>query len=362
MKPFKNKLVAFLGILVALTLVNSQAYSEKLNKTLKKEFSAEKGSTVTIENRFGQVNIENWDKNSVMIEVEVTVEHPSKDRAEKMLTAINIKLEQSGNEIVAITEIDEKLFKNTSGFTFNSSTKEFSINYSVKMPKDLNLSLNNKFGDVFINEITGLSKIEIKYGNLKANRLIYGSNEPLSSLTLGYGNASIQEVDWLRVDIKYADLSINSSKAMVVLSKYSKISIDKSSSLVIESKYDHFNIGQISNIIGESGYTTYKINRFDKKFDISSRYGDVKIYEIAKNFESLRFNGSYASITAPVDPTVSYKIVGEASYGGISYNTPARVSRIESNNKVSVDGIVGSDENAKPSISLTLKFGSANLK
>jgi hypothetical protein len=362
MKTLKYSLTGLLVLMLSLVLTNSDAYSNKLNKTLTKEFSAEKGSVVRIENRFGQVNIENWEKNSVSIEVEVTVEHPSKDRAERMLSSINIILEQNGSEIRAITEIDEKAFKSLSGFSFNSSTKELSINYKVKMPKELNLILKNKFGDVFINEITGLSQIDLKYGNLKANRIFYGSNEPLSSLVLGYGNASIDEVDWMRVDIKYSDISVTSSKAMVVLSKYSKINIESISSLVVESKYDHFTIGSISNLVGESGYTSYKIKRIDKKLDISTRYGDVRISEVAKNFESIRFNGSYSSIYAPIDPSASFNIKGDASYGGITYNTPARVSRIESNNKVSVNGTVGSNENSSSSINITVRYGSANLK
>lgn len=362
MKPINNTLVAFLILVTSSVMLNTDAYSNKLNKTIKKEFTAEKGTLVRIDNRFGQVNIENWDKNSVSITVEITVEHPSKDRAEKMLSSINVSLDQNGSEIVAITEIDEKAFKSLSGFSFNSSTKEMSIDYKVMMPKDLNLNLKNKFGDIFINEITGHSRIELKYGNLKANRIFYGSNEPLSSLVLGYGNATIDEVDWMRIDIKYSDLTVNKSKAMVVVSKYSKINVDRSSSIVVESKYDTYNIGNIANLVGESGYTTYRVKYLDKKLDINSRYGDVKIGEVAKNFESIRFNGSYASINAPIDPSISYNIYGTAAYGDISYNSPARVSRIESNNKVSVDGTVGDKTDAKSKIEITVRYGSARLR
>ena len=80
MKTYKT----FLSVLVALTVVFTTAtvnsYANKLNKTFKQEFKADKESIVKINNRFGQVSIENWENNSVLIEVEVTIEHPSRDR------------------------------------------------------------------------------------------------------------------------------------------------------------------------------------------------------------------------------------------------------------------------------------------
>jgi hypothetical protein len=365
MKTSRFFSIALVGLLIGFSISSNGAlfnFNNKLNKTFQKEFKVHKGTQLTIENRFGQVNIENWDKNSVSIEVEVTVEHTSRDRAERMLAAINVILEESGNEIRAITEIDEKLMKSFGSFNFSSSSKEFRIDYRVKMPSNVDISLKNKFGDIFIDQLTGHSRIELKYGNLKANRIYYGSAENLSFLDLGYGNASIDEVNWMKFDVKYANVTIVKAVAVVMLSKYSKFSVDQVSSIVTESKYDTFTIGRIANIVGESGYTTYRINRLDKKLDITTKYGDVRLAEVANNFESITFNGSYASLYAPIDQAVSYTIDGQSSYGGISYNTPARVNRIESSNKLTVNGTVGDNPNASPKVIVNVRYGSAKLR
>ena len=362
MKTYKT----FLSVLVALTVVFTTAtvnsYANKLNKTFKQEFKADKESIVKINNRFGQVSIENWENNSVLIEVEVTIEHPSRDRAERMLSAISITLEQVGKEIRGITQIDDKLIRSVSNINFGSSSKEIRIDYKVKMPKHLNVNLTNKYGDIFIDELTGHSKIDLKYGNLKANRIIYGSSDPLAMLTLGYGNASIDEVDWMRFDIKYANVDIVKSKALVVLSKYSKISVDMASSMVVDSKYDTYTIGTIANLVGDSGYTTYRLKKLDKKLDVRTRYGDVRIEDVANTFESITFEGSYASLYAPIASSVSYQFDGEASYGGLNYNTPARVNRIESSNKLSVNGRVGERENPNAMVKVRVRYGSARLR
>lgn len=359
----KKLLFGLFLALIGFVIYPTNSFAEKLNKSFQKEFKVDKNSKLIINNRFGQVSIENWDKKSVLIEVEVTVEHSSKDKAERILSSISVTLDQVGNEIRGVTEVQDNIMKSCGNINFNSSdSKELSIDYKVKMPKDLTIDLTNKFGDTFIDELTGHSTIEIKYGNLKANRIFYGSNDPLSMLTIGYGNASIDEVEWMRFDIKYANVDIVKSKALVVLSKFSKISVDQASSIVVDSKYDTYNIGTIANIVGESGYTTYRIKQFDKKMDIETKYGDVKIESVNSQFESISFVGSYSSIYAPIPVDVSYKLDAEASFGGISYNSPDRVSRIESNNKMTVDGRVGNSDNTSANVKVRVRFGSAKLK
>jgi hypothetical protein len=362
MKTSRFFLAATITLMLVVAAGSNSLLASKQTKTFNKEFKVDKHTQLYISNRFGQVVVENWDKNLITIDVEVTVEHSSKERAERMLAAISVTLEQVGDEVRGVTEIDDKLMKSVSNFSFGNSSKELRIDYKIKMPKHLNVTLRNKYGDMFIDELTGLSNIDVKYGNLKANRIVYGNSEPLNLLTLGYGNASIDEVDWMRFDIKYANLDIVKGQALVMLSKYSKISADQVSSLVLESKYDNVNIGSITNLVGESGYTTYRIKRLAKKLNVKTRYGDVRIEEVDNAFESIDFEGGYASIYAPIAESVSYSIDGEASYGGISYGDPARVNRIESNNKLGVNGRVGSNEKSTTSVKIRVKYGSARLK
>jgi hypothetical protein len=115
-------------------------------------------------------------------------------------------------------------------------------------------------------------------------------------------------------------------------------------------------------LIGESGYTTYRIKRLEKKLDVKTRYGDVRVEEVANTFESISFQGSYASIYAPIGQSVSYNLDGESAYGGISYNTPAKLSRIETNNNLSVNGRVGENEKSQASVVIRVRYGSAKLR
>ncbi|MHC1704533.1 MAG: hypothetical protein AB9846_11545 [Tenuifilaceae bacterium] len=356
-----TKLLSALILATIITIPILAGGQEKVAKTFQKEFALTENSNIYIENRFGQVNIENWDKKNISILVEIKTDMLSKDKVEKLLKAITVEFNQTGDNIRAITKIDEN-FMRSWNHIFDEDSKDFSIDWEVKMPKNANLELSNKYGDVFINELTGKCKIDLKYGNLKANRIYRENNDPISSLTLGYGHASIDEVSWFKADIKYAKLNITKVKAIVLITKYSKISIDQGSSIVSESKYDAYSIGTISNFVGEGGYTSYRFDEVSKKFDLTAKYGDVKILKVPTTFESIKFVGGYTSIRAGIDPSASYMLKAESSYGNVKYNSNGRVSRFESSTRVEIDGLVGSDSNTKSKVNITVKYGSAILE
>jgi len=355
-----KKLFSALILLTLITATLAGYSQERVAKTYQKEFSLTEKSNIYLENSFGQMNIENWDKNSISITIEIKVDYPEGEKATRLLNAINIEFNQTGDDISAITKIEED-FVHSWGRHFDSDSKDFSIDWEVKMPKQSNVTIANKYGDIFVNELTGKSKIELRYGNLKANKIFRDNTDPLSNLTLSYGNASIDEVNWFKADIKYAKLNIIKGKAIVLISRYSKISVDQVSSIVSESKYDTYSIGTISNFVGEGGYTSYRFDELNKKFDLTAKYGDVKIDRIPASFESIKFDGGYTSIYAGIDPSASYYLNAEAGYGSIKYNEQGKLNRIESPTHTEVDGLVGKDSNTKSKVEITVKYGSARL-
>ena len=358
------KTIRLVSVLVFIALTTTAIVAtgqERVAKTYQKEFALTDNSNIYLENRFGQMNIENWDKNSISITIEIKVDYPEGDKAERLLKAINIEFSQVGNDISAITKIEED-FGRKWGIHFGDDSKDFSIDWEVKMPKQSSITLVNKYGDIFVNELTGKCKIELRYGNLKANRIFRDNNDPLSTLSISYGNATIDEVNWFKAELKYGKLNITKAKALVLVSRYSKISIDQVSSIVSESDYDAYSIGTIVNFVGEGGYSNYRIDELTKKLDLNLRYGDVKISRVPAGFESIKFNGGYSSIYAGIDPLASYNLTGDVAYGSIKYNTSSRINRIEGTTHTEVDGLVGKDENTKSKVNITVKYGSAKLQ
>jgi hypothetical protein len=359
MKSIKLLSALFLTLLIVTSIV--AVGQDKVAKTYQKEFSLTPNSDVYLENRFGQMNIENWDKNSISITIEIKVDYPESEKTARLLKAINIEINQVGDNISAITKIDDDYMKPWNKL-FDSDSKDFSIDWEVKMPKQTNLDIANRYGDIFINELTGKCKIELRYGNLKANKIFRDNNDPLSSLTLGYGNATIDEVNWFKADIQYAKLDIVNAKAIALVSKYSKVVIDQVSSIVSEANGDTYSVGKVANFVGKGDYSSYRFEELTKKLDLTVRYGDLRIDKIPANFGSLKFNGSYSSVYAGIDPSASYILNANASYGNIKFNSQGKVNRSENSSHTEIDGLVGSDENTKSKVDITVRYGNARLE
>jgi hypothetical protein len=362
MKPLKFRKAAFILALIISANISIYAGQDEYSKDIQKEYDVNAQTVLEIENKYGDVDITNWEKNKVVFDIKITVDHRKEEKARELLEYINIEFNQSGNTISAITDIDDKFNKSGWIFDLGGDTKEFSINYKVKMPKNLELELKNKYGDVFIDEIHGRADIAVKYGNLNANKIIRDNTKPLSKVFLGYSDGStIEETQWLKLELKYSKLEIEKSKALIGVTKYSKLYIDEASSIVCESKYDQYKVGELSNFVGEAKYTDFRFKKVNKKLDLVTKYGDVEVNSVPKGFEKIDIENKYGHIEIEIDEDASYKLEGEAEYADIDYPSGYKISRIEESTDLSVSGIIGNDQNTKSEVIIDTQYGGVEL-
>lgn len=338
------------------------AAKDEYSKKLYKEYDVNDESVLVISNKYGNVEMINWSKQKVSIDVRITVDHRDEEKAKELLEYLNVEFKEEGNKIYAETNIDNKFNKKGWFFNFGSDSKEFSIDYTVKMPKSINLELINKYGDVFIDEITGYAKVLVKYGNLKANKILRDNTKPLSQVELAYSEGSIEEVNWLKVKLKYSPkFQIERSKAVIAETKYSEIKIEENSSIVCESSYDQYDIGTISNLVCESKYTDINIKKLSKKLNITNKYGDIEVDEIPAGFEEIKVYNKYGQIDLKIAKNASYQIKGEAEYAKIDIPGKGKVNRIEENTELSIEGYVGTNANSNSKVNIDTKYGNVDL-
>jgi len=351
--------LAILALSIILSPLSSFGQNEFV-KEYKKEFAAGKSTILEIINKYGNVDIKDWNNESVSIEVKVIVRCEDKEKADRVFEYIQINFGQEGDIIRATTEFKDNLADFFRGF--NDDEKSLEVNYSVFMPKSMPLNVSNKYGSVFINELTSTSTIDVKYGKLTANKIMHDSQQPLTKVILGYSNATIQECSWVKLDIKYSKIQIPQSKAIIVQSKYSKIFIDNGSSLICESKYDTYELGKLTNLVATAGYTHFIIQELGNKLQIESKYSDVEIERVPAGFEQIKIDNSYGSYKIGIAPDASYRIDGYARYCKINYpEGTGRVNRINENTEMKVNGLIGKEENTKSSVVLNTSYGNIKL-
>ncbi|HEX2922151.1 MAG TPA: hypothetical protein VHO50_13390 [Bacteroidales bacterium] len=342
------------ALLLSITLSG-----QEVKKEYHEEYTAGPATTLQLFNKYGDVIIDSWNEDRIVIDVLIKIELPNQDKAQKLLEYLNVEFSQDGDVITAKTVIDEKF--NFSGWSGN---RKFSIDYSVRMPVESSLTLSNRYGNSDIDEIQGRVNFDIKYGNVNAGIITRGNTQPLSRLNLAYGNCSIDEAGWLDMTLRYAGkVYITKGQALLIDSKYSKLSIDNISSIVGESKYDNLIIGNINNLVLENGYTETKIGTLTKKLDYEGAYGSFSIEEIPSGFESIDVETKYMGVNLGIADDANYKLQAKVSYGGLKYNEHNFITqrKFVENNSHEIDGIIGNNRNPEASVNVSASYGSIRL-
>jgi len=347
----------FLGLAILFCFYQGIYAQNELTKEFHEEFKADKNTVLTVDNKYGDVDMKDWDKSMVKIDVIVKVKHSNAEKAERLLSYIDVVFSVDGDQITAKTVIDEKFSRSSSWRDDN----DLSIDYTIQMPKDINLNLNNKYGDIFISELTGRAMIGLKYGNLKANRIYRGNVKPITEIELGYSDASIEESSWLKVIMKYSKLNLPRTTAVVLLSKYSKLFIDECSSLVIEGKYDTYELGSLANLVANTNYSRFKIKEIKEKLDLETTYTDCSVDYVPPTFKSISIDTKYGGYRIGIDENASYELDGFAKYAKIQYPDSENISRITENNSMKVFGTVGDDSNPSATVNIVSKYGNVRL-
>lgn len=347
-------------LFIPLLLLTITLSAQEVTKEFHKEYTAGANTTLDISNRYGDVVIQSWEKDQVIIDVKVTVELPNREKAEKLISYIDVQFSESPDLISAKTVIDDKF--NFSGW--GNSSKKFSIDYTIKMPVRIALTLANKYGDTDIDELHGLMNLDIKYGNLTAGKLTRGNVKPLSKLNLAYGKGSINETGWLDITVRYCgNLDIKTSQALLLDSKYSKLSLGQTSSVVGESKYDNLRIESINNLDLDNGYSDVNIGTLAKKLDYNGSYGSFSVERVPAGFESINVGVRYMGVRLGIEEGASYNLEAKVSYGGLKYNEQnfKNQRRIAENNSTEVTGVMGKEESPAAKVNVTASYGSVKL-
>ncbi len=327
----KTKIKFLIITLITFFMTSNLVKAEEKTKEFHETWPVSEIKSLNISNRFGEVKVVNEGGSDITIDVVVTVDAATENATDKLLDLIDVTFSQNGSIVKAETTIDN-------GF---KSQNKFSIDYTINVPPDKNLSISNKYGNTIINKLNANGNFNIDYGNFSANNLQTPENGSMK-LNLAYSNASIDEANDLEVEASYApQLSIDNVKNLKVDSKYSHISIDKAGTVVSESKYDQLTFDEIGSLTSTTKYSHIDIDELTGNLKIETGYGSVKVGDVSPNFESISITNSYGQISMGLG-NASYSVDASCQYCGISYpENNFKGNKMKDNNTREISGKVG---------------------
>jgi len=317
-------------VLLAGTVVTLQA--QTATRQISKNYKVGNDFTLGVDNTYGEINIINWDRNEVDVTVTIETEAGSQSKADALLKDIEIDISESKSSVYFETEI---------GSDARGRNKKVQVTYEVKAPVSINVSLEQKYGNIYIQEIAGVAVLEVKYGGLTAGALSHIGSDKWNTLELAYGSADIDYVTTLTSEVRYSEFTVGEAAGLEVESAYSKLFLGELGELVLESKYDKVNVKQISGSLS-----------------VESAYTQVSVDRIMNGFTEISADMAYGNFKAGLDSNPAFAIDAEVNYGSIRI-PDGEYSMEKQGSNEEVHGRVGANTRAR--IQADLKYGNLEL-
>lgn len=304
----KNKLIRsllFLAVSFSLPLlVNSQTFSEKREES--KSFKIKSGTLIQISNKYGNVNVMPWAKDSVRIEVSLSAQSKQASKVQKILSSIDCEMISTAGFVSARTVFHDnsatfwKDVVSYAGKVVNTSNN-LQIHYTVYMPAENPVKIENKFGNIYMDSHRGNTDITLSNGDMQARD--FSGNLKLS---LEFGSATIQDADRAQLNINYSDLSLQNVNTLNLNSRSSTFDIDHVTSADITSVRDKLNIRSCSVLGGDASFSKIKVNALETTCTLNTKYGELKLNSIDRNFHNIYVKSEYTDILFGFNPASAY--------------------------------------------------------
>jgi formylmethanofuran dehydrogenase subunit D len=228
-------------------------YDIEKKKLYEKSYALSSGDKVKINNQFGFVKINTWDKNEVKVSVEMVATAKSESRANDVLEGLEVSDKKSANIISFKTSIEG----NNNG---SSSTME--VNYTVHLPSSTTLDLKNDFGATTLPDYSGNVDLTSKFGSLTTGKLTN-----VEDIQVEFGKANIQSITNGGATFKFSKAEVGNLIGTNTLKfefcQKSKVTLDNSAThTTINESYSTLNIKPAAN--------------FGGTFDIRTSFGSFR--------------------------------------------------------------------------------------
>lgn len=197
----RYSLSLLLSATLLATAVKSMAADQdpggEKKKTYTKSYTVSASDKISLDNQFGEMKINTWDKGEVKVDVSITARSNDDERAQEILDNISIEDGKNSSGVYFKTRMGESKNRNRNNRHGNEG---FNIDYTVYVPVKNPLDISNQFGPITMDDYNG-SRLEVssKFGSFTAGKLVN-----VKSIEVQFGQANIESMSDGDLDIQFS--------------------------------------------------------------------------------------------------------------------------------------------------------------
>lgn len=287
-----NKQIIKTGILLLMTglffLLSLATYAQFTEtREFVKRFRIQPETRIDITNKYGRIELNTWEKDSVVIRFKMEINEKKPIKLERTLDNLDFDISNSQHYLIVKTQVDKNRTQIESEFlkfkeTILQTNGSIRIDMIVWLPDNRDLRLENKFGDIIMGNYLGETQIILSNGKLKT-----GDLPKRASLNLSFADAIVNDLPNARIISNYSDIQVKNSGIVRIESKSSTIEIMNSEDLSIDSRRDKFRI-RIANKLDASGnFSQFMVSELKDRANMRLSYGSLDLEKIQTGFSSI---------------------------------------------------------------------------
>ena len=283
---FKAGITTFLSGLLFLACLAANAQFTETREFVKR-FKIQPETRIDITNKYGKIELNTWDKDSVVIRFKMEINEKKPDKLAKTLGNLDFDISNSQHYLVVKTQVDKNRNQVESELlkfkeTILQTNGSIRIDLMVWLPDNRELRLENKFGDIILGDYKGETQFILSNGKLKA-----GDLSKKSSMNLSFADAVVNDLPNARIVSNYSDIEIKNSGTIRFESKSSTIEIMNSEDLSIDSRRDKFRIRLADKLDATGNFSQFRISELKDKANFRLSYGSLEMEKIQNSFSSI---------------------------------------------------------------------------
>jgi hypothetical protein len=332
-------------LLASMALI---AQETRIEKDYSESYSIDGLRLVEVNNKYGDVIVNTWQKDSVRIVVNVEAFGKSQDLIDREIRRVDVQLRRVGSMVTGVTKFDQGKTKGIFGELLAEledvsktivGNSKLTVNYELWMPSELELKIENKFGDIYIGQINGDMNIDLSHGDLRGDR--FGGK---LNLQHSFGKHTIDQVNEGDLTLRGVTSDISMANRLTFESGSSEIFLDKVDHLRLDNRNDKVYVEEAQTITGEGSFTDLSVKKVATITRLNFTYGEIFLDQILSNFEQVRIEGKSCDINLIINQGSYIKTYIEGSESRmILPNSMLTMSKsdIEDSEKVRLSGMVG---------------------
>ncbi len=303
--------IAIISVCILLQTIETFAWTDKRVEKEKKEhkqYTVPDGGKLFIDNTYGKVHINTWDKNEITIDITVTAKAKNDEQAQEILDRISFSAsgEEGGRNVFCKTVLATQ--------KHNIEQSSMQIDYVINAPKKNALDIINKYGDVFLADFSGKLNMHVSYGGLDMQTITGGDK----NIKVAYGSAMVSSIESGSFDISYTNLTIESAGKIDVTNKFGNSNITSVQNLSIDQKYGNVETGTVGHITGTIDYANLEIAELQTSANLALKYcGKADFKLIRQGVDQFVTEAYYSNVSLHLADAANLSMEIATSYSSV---------------------------------------------